>query len=551
VDEETFRILKAIIYFTVIMVVVLIYVRNQRRHKGTRPPTQVWQPPRRAGPTPPAAVPASRERIAAAAPPPPQRKVLNLGPGDFKPISEKEASKEAANLGNIWRDPFFGRRDLIPPADDPRTSIIDRAMVGQGLITPEELVEIHKTGEQMDAVRPDLAVVVKKADDAVVADREARAELKRRKKEEAAERKRLRAEAIKHRRATDIIYLGRGVSKGLADRRSNIEKLQAAGMPVLATPADVATALGLTVPKLRWLAFHSEASGVSHYVRFSVPKKSGGTRMLSSPHKTLATAQEWVLTNILEKAAVHQQAHGFVQARSTVTNARPHTGQKIIVNTDLKEFFPTITFRRVAGIFRQLGYSPAVATVLGLLCTDTPRRPVIYAGKPFHVATGQRGLPQGACTSPMLSNLAARRLDSRLTGIAKKLGWEYTRYADDLSFSSSADGAAEKIGYLLARIRHISQDEGFAVNETKTRVARQSTRQLVTGVVVNQRPGVERKTVRRIRAILHRAKREGLAAQNREKLPHFEAWLSGMIAYIHMVNPKQAAPLQAAFDALK
>jgi retron-type reverse transcriptase len=151
----------------------------------------------------------------------------------------------------------------------------------------------------------------------------------------------------------------------------------------------------------------------------------------------------------------------------------------------------------------------------------------------------------------MLSNLAARRLDSRLNGIARKLGWQYTRYADDLSFSSSAEGSHERIGYLLARIRHIAQDEGFAVNETKTRVARQSTRQLVTGVVVNQRPGVERKTVRRIRAILHRAKREGLAAQNREKIPHFEAWLSGMIAYIHMVNPKQAAPLRAALDALE
>jgi len=547
VDEDTLRIIRLLVRIAIIVIVVIVLRRiiRGRKQPSTRPPVI----PPRAGPAPPARTPAAP--VVPVASPTAQRRTLNLDPGDFKPISGMEASKEAASLGSLWRDPFFGRRDLIPPADDPRTSIIDRAMVGQGLITPEELTEIHKTGQQMDAVRPDLALAVKKADDAVALDREARAEFKRRKKEEAAERKRLRAEAIRHRRATDIIYLGRGVSKGLADRRSNIEKLQAAGMPVLATPADVAKALGLTIPRLRWLAFHSEASGVSHYVRFSVPKKSGGTRMLSSPHKTLATAQEWILTNILEKAVVHRQAHGFVQTRSTVTNAQRHTGQKILVNTDLKDFFPTITFRRVAGIFRQLGYSPAVATVLGLLCTDTPRRQVIYAGKPFHVATGQRGLPQGACTSPMLSNLASRRLDSRLNGIAAKLGWQYTRYADDLSFSSSADGAAEKIGYVLARIRHISQDEGFAVNEAKTRVARQSTRQLVTGVVVNQRPGVERKKVRRIRAILHRAKREGLAAQNREKIPHFEAWLSGMISYIHMVNPKQAAPLRAALDALK
>jgi RNA-directed DNA polymerase len=201
-------------------------------------------------------------------------------------------------------------------------------------------------------------------------------------------------------------------------------------------------------------------------------------------------------------------------------------------------------------MFRMLGYSPAVATVFALLCTDAPRRRVTYAGKPFFVAAGERALPQGACTSPAISNLVARRFDSRLTGIATKLGWTYTRYADDLSFSASGE-PAQRIGYLLARVRHIAQDEGFAVNELKTRVLRQSTRQLVTGVVVNDRPGVPREEVRRLRAILHRAKTEGLAAQNREKLPHFEAWLSGMIAYIHMVNPKQAAPLRAAFADVK
>jgi retron-type reverse transcriptase len=187
--------------------------------------------------------------------------------------------------------------------------------------------------------------------------------------------------------------------------------------------------------------------------------------------------------------------------------------------------------------------------IFALLCTDAPRRKVIYAGKPFFVAAGARALPQGACTSPAISNLVARRLDSRLNGIAMKLGWTYTRYADDLSFSASGE-PSQKIGYLLARVRHISQDEGFAVNEKKTRVLRQQNRQLVTGIVVNDRPGIDRRTIRRLRAILHRAKKEGLQAQNRERLPHFQAWLSGMIAYVHMVNPKQAEPLRREFDAV-
>ena len=98
--------------------------------------------------------------------------------------------------------------------------------------------------------------------------------------------------------------------------------------------------------------------------------------------------------------------------------------------------------------------------------------------------------PQGACTSPALSNLIARRLDSRLAGIAAKLGWQYTRYADDLSFSADAEAEPEKMtGYLLARIRHIAQDEGFVVNEKKTRVLKRSSAMAVTGIIVNRRPG--------------------------------------------------------------
>jgi retron-type reverse transcriptase len=221
----------------------------------------------------------------------------------------------------------------------------------------------------------------------------------------------------------------------------------------------------------------------------------------------------------------------------------------VVVNTDLSNFFPTITFPRVRGIFKQLGYSPAVATILGLLCTESPRRKTIFNGKAYHVATGPRALPQGACTSPTLSNLAARRLDSRLAGIGRKLGWTYTRYADDLSFSAAAASEEGKVGYLLARVRHVAQDEGFAVNEPKTRVLRRSARQVVTGIIVNEKPHVPRAVVRRLRAILHRAKSEGLAAQNREKLPHFEAWVRGMIAYISMVSPEQAKPLAEALGA--
>lgn len=552
-----------IIFFLLMIVVIVgsLLQATKRRRERRDAAWRLRQPP----PSPPSEKaldltlpPAMRKPLpqrspampASSVPPAPRATTLELDAGQFAPLSDSETHRQADALGGPFGSPFFGRRDLIPPVSDPRTQLIDRAMVGHGMITPEELVDIHRVGEQMDQIRPDLALVQHRAEQVVKQAAEDRKKLKEQKKAEAAERKRQHAEAVAHRKATDIFFLGRGVSRGLADRRANVEKLQAAGLPVLATPADVANALQLGIPRLRWLSFHSEAATVSHYIRFTVPKKSGGTRNLFAPHANLATAQEWILRNILDKVPTHLAAHGFVAGRSTVTNATPHVGHRVVVNTDLTDFFPTITFPRVLGIFRELGYSPAAATILALLCTESPRRMVKYAGKPFHVATGPRALPQGACTSPALSNLAARRLDSRLTGIARKLSWNYTRYADDLTFSADGEGT-DKVGYLLARIRHIAQDEGFAVNEKKTRVQRQSTAQSVTGIVVNARPGVPRDVVRRLRAILHRAQTEGIAAQNRRKVPHFEAWLRGMVAYVSMVNPDQARPLAEALRALK
>jgi retron-type reverse transcriptase len=482
---------------------------------------------------------------------PPQPKQLNLEADQFAPISSSDALSQARASTTVRSNPWWGRLDTIPPASDERTLLIDRSLVAYGLLTPEDLVEIHKIGDQMLEYTGDRAIANERARAAVTASDEERKRLKAQKQAESAERKRQHAEDVAHRKATDIIFLGRGVSRGLADRRANVEKLQAAGLPILSSPADVAQALGITISRLRWLAFHSEAAERIHYVRFTVPKKSGGVRELSAPHRHLAAAQRWIFQNILLRLPTHPAAHGFIKGRSIRTNALPHVGQHTLVNADLKDFFPTITFPRVLGALVHLGYSPAAATVLALLCTESPRQLVEYAGKRFYVATGSRALPQGACTSPALSNLIARRLDSRLQGIAAKLGWQYTRYADDLSFSADATAEPKKMtGYLLARIRHIALDEGFAVNEKKTRVLKQNSQMAVTGIVVNERPGVRRREVRRLRAILHNAQRHGLASQNRTGDSHFEARLRGQIAFVQMVNPEQARPLLAAINSL-
>jgi len=197
--------------------------------------------------------------------------------GDFLPIARDELREAAkgVRLGGAW----FGRRDLIPPASDLRTKLIDRRMVTHGLLTPEQIVEIHAVGEEWERYRHDQEVMQRRAgktaEEAVQAERERKAQLKAQKKAEAAERKRQRAEAVVRRRATDSVFVGRGVSGRLHERISDASRLGAAGLPVLSTPADLSAALGLSVAKLRWLCFHTEAATRRHYVQFTVPKKSG------------------------------------------------------------------------------------------------------------------------------------------------------------------------------------------------------------------------------------------------------------------------------------
>lgn len=467
--------------------------------------------------------------------PPSASPAASYDPGDYAPISPDEV-KAKLSKENFWEG-FRMRTDVIPPASDEWVKIIDRALVTRGLLTPEELAEIHRIGDLWLQHKGDRTLLQQRAQEAVANLEKERAELKARKKREAEERKRARAAAVAQRKQTDIVFLGRGVSGGLAHRQSDQAKLAALGLPFLETPGDVARAMGIPIPQLRWLAFHAEAASRVHYVTFTIPKKSGGTREIAAPHVRIANAQRWILANVLEKLRFEEPAHGFIKARSTVTNAKPHVGMKVLVNLDLKDFFPTITFPRVRGLFESFGYSGAVATIFALLATESPRRRVEYDGRPWFVAVGPRALPQGACTSPALSNAVARRLDQRLVGMASKLGWRYTRYADDLSFSCDREEKGTKPanpGWLMARVRHILEQEGFALNPKKARVQRKNTAQVVTGIVVNQKLSVPRDERRRLRAALHRAKKTG-AALDRVTLGH--------LAYVKMVNRDQHAKL--------
>ncbi len=498
-------------------------------------------------PAPPRSAPPAAEQRSAEKGPAQRTSLSGFDTDKFAPLTVDDALK--ATSGENWKSAYLDSRSVIPSQDLPRIRVIDRTMVGMGLISEQELVEIHDVGQKMAQFSSDTAYAATAGQRAVTESREERQRRKEEKKAAAEERRAQRREQIKQRRATDIIFLGRGVSRGLADRRSNVELLERGGLPVLSSPADLALAMEISIPQLRWLAFHSDAPTRTHYVTFEIPKKSGGMRRLSAPHQKLAAAQHWILTKILNLLPVDECAHGFIAQRSVLTNAQPHVGATIVINADLSDFFPTITFPRVEGVFRKVGYSPAVATILALLCSECPRQKLQLGETIYHAATGPRALPQGACTSPAISNQIARKLDRRMSSMAAKLGWKYTRYADDLTWSTSGE-VTPSIGYVLARMRHIVEDEGFELNHGKTRVQRRSQRQSVTGVVVNDQMSVPRETIRQVRAILHNAKRTGLEAQNRDQHPHFREWLAGMIGWIGMVNPEQGGQLQTQLAEL-
>ncbi|GGZ11188.1 reverse transcriptase family protein [Pseudoduganella plicata] len=396
---------------------------------------------------------------------------------------------------------------------------------------------LRELGSELRAVE-DPAVALR----AMRKERMAKAKARRETRQRRARERFERASAWHQRHASEILYLGEGVSAGLNDTHSDGDRLARAALPPLNDARELAQAMGLTLQELRFLAFDRRVSRISHYRRFAMPKKTGGERIISAPMPRLKRSQYWVLDNVLARAPVHPAAHGFLAGRSIVSNAAPHAGRAVVVNVDLKDFFPSIDMRRVAGVFGQLGYSKQVATTLALLCTESATEEVSVDGETFHVAYGPRVLPQGAPTSPALTNILCRRLDARLQGAAAKLGFAYTRYADDLTFSGT--GESRKLaGKLLWRVRQIVIDEGFTPHPDKQHVMRDSQRQSVTGIVVNEKPTIDRPTLRRFRATLFQVEKDGPDGKAWNGNTNVLAALEGYAQFVRMVDPAKGGPL--------
>ncbi len=381
-----------------------------------------------------------------------------------------------------------------------------------------------------------------------------RLEESRRKRQETKERrekeKQERAQAWKQKKQQDIIYLGEGVSSGLNNTQGNEERLHSLGLPLCNTAEQIATAMGITVGKLRFLAFNRKISTVSHYIRFKMPKKTGGERIISAPMPSLKQTQHWILRNILEKLEIHDAAHGFRQEHSILTNAMPHVGADVVINFDLKDFFPSIAYKRVKGLFHSFGYSEAAATIFGLLCTAAQVEKVELDGKTYYAALGERHLPQGSPASPAITNLLCRRLDRRLAALAESLGFTYTRYADDLTFSASS-GQLRHICNIVKRTDSIVTHEGFAINTEKTRILRKSRQQEVTGIVVNSKPNVCRKTLKQFRATLFQIEKDGPEGKHWGNSVDLIASIQGFANFVTMVNPEKGREFQQQVQRIK
>jgi RNA-directed DNA polymerase len=383
---------------------------------------------------------------------------------------------------------------------------------------------------------------------------------KEKKKAEATERRALKRLAWEAWRTTHINHLGVGVHWEEAegpdkfDLKDREERAKANGLPELTSAQTLAKALGLSVARLRWFAYHREVDTGTHYRSWEIPKRDGGKRTITSPKKELKEAQRWVLSNVIERLPVHGAAHGFVAGRSIVTNALAHKGADVVVKMDIKDFFPSVTWPRVKGLLRKGGLAENTATLLALMATEAPREVVQFRGKTLYVAKGPRALPQGAPTSPGITNALCLRLDKRLSALSRRLGFVYTRYADDMTFSWRKSKAKPEapVAVLVTRVERVLEAEGFRVHPDKTRVMKPGNRQVVTGLVVNEAPKgqpgarVPREVMRQLRAALHN-REKGKPGKDGETLEQ----LKGLAAFIHMTDPVKGRAFLERLSALE
>lgn len=305
------------------------------------------------------------------------------------------------------------------------------------------------------------------------------------------------------------------------------QRLHSENVPIIYDQEHLALLLGFDLPYLLAMA----NSDKTFYKIFEIPKKNGSKRQIEQPLPNLMYAQKWILENILMQckieSIIHSSAKAFIPKVSLLDNITPHSNKKMVIALDIKDFFTSITFLHVYGMFyERIGYNKDVSVLLAKLCTF----------KDF--------LPQGAPTSPMLSNMIFSRLDESIALYCLHRNYTYTRYADDLTFS----GSDIKVKLLLRYVEGMLGRRGFELNEKKTKVMGRASAQYVTGCTVNHKTNAPRKYRERIRQEVYHLRTKGLAEHfNKVKgrplyINTTEAYLNhllGKVYYVLQINPTE------------
>lgn len=253
-------------------------------------------------------------------------------------------------------------------------------------------------------------------------------------------------------------------------------------------------------------------NGTEHFYRtFEIKKKSGGMREIRAPYPSLKTIQQWIYEYVLKKQNVHGCAHGFIVRRSIVTNAKKHVENKFLLKLDLKDFFPSIKINKVVQVFKNIGYTSAVSFMLARICCLDDE------------------LPQGAPTSPILSNIVARQMDRRLYRLAKCFGYRYTRYADDISFSGDEIPVA-----FIKYATSIIEDCGFRVNPKKVRLYNELDNKILTGIALkNGNLRLPRDKRRSYEQEIYYALKYGVDTRIKGEYKHFSTYILSLLGKAH------------------
>jgi RNA-directed DNA polymerase len=294
------------------------------------------------------------------------------------------------------------------------------------------------------------------------------------------------------------------------------------------------------------------------YNSYKIRKKSGGKRWIMSPNKELKIIQNWILVNILNKVENHDSSNAFVKGKSIISNAKNHTNKELILNIDLYRFFDTITEKRVCGLIKNLGYTEKFSyDIARLLCVSPPKsywkeirkenrlKKKLINSKPAI-------LPQGAPTSPMISNLISKRLDKAFFNYCSKCNIDYSRYADDLTFSGKREDMLS-----LDLIKKIIRQQGFTINAKKTKYLSCHKKQTVTGITVNNGIYVDKKLVNQINQELYYCLKYGYKNHLDYKSKkgeiiktNYKDWLLGKICFINSVEKERGEKYFSMFNQI-